>query len=522
MKKKFLFLVLALVLIPGAIFAEDLSATLIQPGFYNGKKGQTLTYNFDLDLKSGYEKRLKSFNVSLMMDPNLKVQDVQVEGLKKDKNWRLTTSTLDGKNIVNFTVDQVDILEGREKLRLNITTSLKKDMDGKGDLKNTYVLYYMDKTGKEKSDQKDLVTTPSKEKQDLRIDPLKENATILQGQGPAKAKIRIFKGKTLLAEGYASQEGTFEIVMNPQAKGTQLRVEALVQGQEKLTKDLVVQEKVSEEKPQKPSKDLEENLEKLRDLLTYAKAMPIENRPLEEASRLKAMIALGDYLEVKTNLENKELEDLLPRLLESMEAIQPPFMKGTSKTSFAPNKAMTRAEVASVLYQIKGNKGLPYMSSFKDVDQGKWYGEAIGFVEDQGYMQGIGGGRFEPNREITKSEFAAVAAKLFRPTVEKNSWVKRPEMTPAFPDVKRDYWAYEAISSLKDQGIVTGDQKGLYHPEKTMTRSECTIVLLRGMYGESPLVKKYGINPFKDVKESHWAYGAILQATGNDLQQLKK
>ena len=230
MKKKFLFLVLALVLIPGAIFAEDLSATLIQPGFYNGKKGQTLTYNFDLDLKSGYEKRLKSFNVSLMMDPNLKVQDVQVEDLKKDKNWRLTTSTLDGKNIVNFTVDQVGILEGREKLRLNITTSLKKDMDGKGDLKNTYVLYYMDKTGKEKSDQKDLVTTPSKEKQDLRIDPLKENATILQGQGPTKAKIRIFKGKTLLAEGYASQEGTFEIVMNPQAKGTQLRVEALVQG----------------------------------------------------------------------------------------------------------------------------------------------------------------------------------------------------------------------------------------------------------------------------------------------------
>ncbi len=530
MKKFGLICLCILLFVPSLVFAQDVTGSLIQPGIYRGKKGQVLTYTFELNLKDGYEKRLKSFNLSLMMDENLKVKTTRARDLKESNQWRLNKSTLSGKDVVNFSVDDVRVLNKAKKVFVDIDVTLQKDLKDSSSLKNTYVLYYADKVGNESSDQKELITTPTKEKASLTVEALGSGENVLRGKGPKNTKITLYRGDKIIGETYSSKTGNFEIVINPQVKGTSLRVEALDENKKLLKVDFVVDggkmSPPTDRVEQGESKLLSpEKSQELRDFLDYGKQFSLEGLPIEGVNRFKAYLAMGDYILVKTGAQDQEADELLNKLKGDMQKLQPAFMKGKTDKKFAPNDSMTRAEAASVLFQLKGNSMGPYYSNFKDVKQEAWYAEAVGFVESANLMTGTGNDRFQPNKKITKAEFAAIMSKLLDKKEEgPSSWVRIPqdiERKESFRDVKENHWAYGAIQEVKDRGIVRGDERGLFHPEKTMSRAECCSMLIGGLYTKSPLAEKYGFNPYKDVKKNHWAYGLILQATGNDLGKVE-
>lgn len=69
-------------------------------------------------------------------------------------------------------------------------------------------------------------------------------------------------------------------------------------------------------------------------------------------------------------------------------------------------------------------------------------------------------------------------------------------------DISGSY-AEEQIQSLYEKGIVLGDEKGLYHPEKAVTRAEF-ITMLDKTLGLSPL--NSNLPAFRDVSQKHWSY----------------
>ena len=73
MKRILLVCLCMVLLLPAGVLAQDVTGSLIQPGVYNAKKGQTLNYSFEINLKEGYQKRLKSFNLSI--DQEIKYKD---------------------------------------------------------------------------------------------------------------------------------------------------------------------------------------------------------------------------------------------------------------------------------------------------------------------------------------------------------------------------------------------------------------------------------------------------------------
>lgn len=307
--------------------------------------------------------------------------------------------------------------------------------------------------------------------------------------------------------------------------GTRLRVQALDENKQVLSRDLVVDQKSQGQDPGPVlvEKGLSmEKSQKLKDFLDYSKSLSLKGQSLEKVNRFKAYTAMGDYVLVKSSAKDEEADQVIGQLIEAIKEIQPAFMKGKSQKNFAPDDSMTRAEVASVLYQLKGQGANPYFSNFKDVKQEDWYAEAVGFVEGANLMTGTGKNRFEPKRKITKGEFAAIMAKLLPEEERPSSFVQIPRQGDNFKDVKENYWAYDPILTIKNRGIVQGDQNGLFHPKKTMSRAECSTMLIRGIYSPSPLGKQYGTNPYKDLKANHWAYNSILQATGNDMGTSEK
>ncbi|GGF91758.1 hypothetical protein GCM10010916_06370 [Paenibacillus abyssi] len=70
------------------------------------------------------------------------------------------------------------------------------------------------------------------------------------------------------------------------------------------------------------------------------------------------------------------------------------------------------------------------------------------------------------------------------------------------------HWAKQAISGLADQGVVSGYGEYRFEPGRGITRAEAVTILIRA-FGE-PGSGTAAV--FKDVSDSHWAYGSIAKA----------
>ena len=83
-----------------------------------------------------------------------------------------------------------------------------------------------------------------------------------------------------------------------------------------------------------------------------------------------------------------EIDKTLNELEESIKSVRKPYMVG-SGDKFHPDRGMKRAEVAAVLSKITmGDKTINDFSSFKDVDEGKWYANAVASVEEKKLISG--------------------------------------------------------------------------------------------------------------------------------------
>ena len=87
------------------------------------------------------------------------------------------------------------------------------------------------------------------------------------------------------------------------------------------------------------------------------------------------------------------------------------LMNGMTATEFAPNVTTTRAMVAQVLYRLAGSPTVERTGAFADVAPGAWYYDAMLWASSTGIMQGYGDGTYRPNRAITRQEMATI---LFR------------------------------------------------------------------------------------------------------------
>jgi len=80
---------------------------------------------------------------------------------------------------------------------------------------------------------------------------------------------------------------------------------------------------------------------------------------------------------------------------------------GTGNGGFSPNQAMTRGMLATVLYRLAGEPTVG-ASGFTDVNSGKYYTDAIAWAAQSGIVTGIGSNLFAPDREITREQLAAM------------------------------------------------------------------------------------------------------------------
>lgn len=87
------------------------------------------------------------------------------------------------------------------------------------------------------------------------------------------------------------------------------------------------------------------------------------------------------------------------------------------------------------------------------------------------------------------------------------------ELVNPFPDVPNHADYAEAVMGLAAMGIITGDEKGNFNPNATITRAEMATIICRLMGAEDEAETNRHQEYYDDVSVTHWASGYIAQAT---------
>ncbi|NLY09425.1 MAG: S-layer homology domain-containing protein [Tissierellia bacterium] len=194
------------------------------------------------------------------------------------------------------------------------------------------------------------------------------------------------------------------------------------------------------------------------------------------------------------------------------------YMFGYPNLTFRSDNNMTRAEATAMFARIMEQKpiiGKQYPSDFKDVKDGDWYYDAIGFMKDMGVISGYPDGTFKPDAPITRGEFAMMASKFAKLS---------PFSSNSFSDLQENHWAFGVINSAVSKGWVNGYPDGTFKADREITRAEVVTIVNRMLNRKADegfvLENQHLLVQFKDINKSQWAYLNIMEAThGHDYSR---
>ena len=89
------------------------------------------------------------------------------------------------------------------------------------------------------------------------------------------------------------------------------------------------------------------------------------------------------------------------------------MLDGDGAGHFFPSRTLTRAELAAMLSKAL-NVAANRSAGFSDVAEDSWYAASVNAMAYLGFMDGVGGGRFDPNGTLTQEQLIAVMGRLAR------------------------------------------------------------------------------------------------------------
>ena len=158
------------------------------------------------------------------------------------------------------------------------------------------------------------------------------------------------------------------------------------------------------------------------------------------------------------------------------------LMRGVSGGKFLPDGSTTRAQLVTILWRLEGSPKTTGAVRFGDTAGGAWYTEAVRWAAGCGVVKGYYNGCFGPNDAVTREQMAAI---LYRYAQHKGYDVSAGEDTNilSFDDALTvSEYAIPAMQWACGSGMVNGiAQKGgmLLAPRDTTTRAQTATLLTR-------------------------------------------
>lgn len=143
---------------------------------------------------------------------------------------------------------------------------------------------------------------------------------------------------------------------------------------------------------------------------------------------------------------------------------------------------------------------------FQDVPDEFWAKPYIATLSTLGIVSGLPDGTFQPNRSVTRTEFAVQLEKAFQAAERRSS--------RQFSDVTSDYWGNVAIDKAVKTGFMSGYPNGTFRPTGDVSRVEVLSSLVYGLDLPAPENPEAILQVYQDKDAiPNWARTKIAAAT---------
>lgn len=152
------------------------------------------------------------------------------------------------------------------------------------------------------------------------------------------------------------------------------------------------------------------------------------------------------------------------------------IMNGTSDTSFSPNDTTTRGMIVTMLHRLEDTPSA-VSSDFTDVAAGAWYADAVAWAAENGVVNGVSATSFAPDTAITREQLAAI---LYRYAQLKGYDVSVSGDLSGYADASQiSEYAITAMQWANENGLITGNTATTLNPQGNATRAEVATILMR-------------------------------------------
>ncbi len=152
------------------------------------------------------------------------------------------------------------------------------------------------------------------------------------------------------------------------------------------------------------------------------------------------------------------------------------LMSGTGTGTFAPNTALTRGMLVTILYQMAGAPEVTGTCPFRDVAAGSYYEKAAIWAAENGLVSGYENGCFGPNDPVTREQLAAI---LYRYAQYRGLDVSQTGSIGGFADNSSvSGYARTAMAWANGAGLISGMGDNTLAPRGTATRGQAAVILM--------------------------------------------
>ena len=158
------------------------------------------------------------------------------------------------------------------------------------------------------------------------------------------------------------------------------------------------------------------------------------------------------------------------------------IVSGTGNDNYEPDREITRAEFATIVVRALGLRAGSGTSQFPDVTNNSWYAGFIQTAVEYGLINGYETGNFGPNDAITREQAMTIIARAMNQTKLNTSFSSdQIALTlEAFTDGSTTAeYAKAAITACIQNGIISGRTATTIEPKAMISRAEVAVIVRR-------------------------------------------
>lgn len=155
------------------------------------------------------------------------------------------------------------------------------------------------------------------------------------------------------------------------------------------------------------------------------------------------------------------------------------IVTGTDAVHFSPDASCTRAQLVTFLWRAAGSPVVNYAMNFTDVDSGAYYAEVVRWAASEKVVEGTTAETFAPDAAVTRAQVVTMLYRFAKAqgmdTTQGGMAIREFDDFDAVPA-----YALEAMDWAVNAGVLKGDNNRLL-PQDNCTRAQIVTMLYRAL-----------------------------------------